>query len=162
MNANNPMPRLVLSNAVIKETERLLRGFRRLETTVSWFGVASPSAAVVVTVVRPRQYRTAGSFDVDAAANADVAIAVCEHDLTLIAQVHSHPGKSVSHSYGDDEGAPFTYNGFLSIVVPNYCRDGMLPLEKCGIHLYRGSFRRLTREQVAASIRVVPNVIDLL
>jgi hypothetical protein len=113
-------------------------------------------------VVRPRQFRTAGSFNVDAAANADVAIAACEHDLTLIAQVHSHPGKFVSHSYGDDEGAPFTFNGLFSIVVPNYGRDGMLPLDRCGIHFYRGSFRQLTHQQVVSTFHLVPHVLDFL
>ena len=44
--------------------------------------------------------------------------------LELIGQVHSHPGRFVGHSDGDDERALMPYDGFLSIVVPHYGRRG--------------------------------------
>jgi hypothetical protein len=37
----------------------------------------------------------------------------------------------------------------LSIVVPEYCISGMLPLAKCGVHRYiRGNFKRLSEKYV--------------
>ncbi len=153
---------VLVSSAVIADSERLLRGFRRLETVVLWFGNITDSQAVVVTVIRPNQIRTSGSFDVDARSNADVAVASCDLGLRLIAQIHTHPGEYVGHSPGDDEGAPFLTQGLYSIVVPMYGRRGMLPLSQCGVHIYEKEFLRLTDQQVNTTFRFVPNVLDLL
>jgi hypothetical protein len=153
---------VTLSSAILTETQKLLRGFRLLETTVSWFGVATPSGAVVLSVIRPRQRRTAGSFRVDAAANADVAVVACDNGLKLIAQVHSHPGSYVGHSPGDDAGAPFLFDGLYSVVVPNYARDGLILFHRCGIHLYRGRFYQLSPQEIGAHFQIVPHVLDFL
>jgi hypothetical protein len=45
-----------------------------------------------------------------------------EHQLTLIAQVHSHPGAAY-HSDTDDAYPIVTVQGGLSIVVPNFGHD---------------------------------------
>jgi proteasome lid subunit RPN8/RPN11 len=82
--------------------------------------------------------------------------------LELLGQVHSHPGSFVDHSEGDDEMALMPYDGFLSIVVPHYARDGMRPLATCGVHLFeRARFRRLDDSEVEARFRVVDDFTDL-
>jgi hypothetical protein len=44
------------------------------------------------------------------------------HRLTLVAQIHSHPGDAY-HSDTDDDFAVMSRVGGLSIVVPDYARD---------------------------------------
>ena len=52
--------------------------------------------------------------------------------------------------------------GFLSVVVPNYGRDGMRPFTKCGVHLFeRSGFRRLTVDEVERRFPVVDSFVDL-
>lgn len=162
MNLPANLPPVIVSSAIVAESERLLRGFRRLETVVLWFGRVTVAEAVILTVVRPKQRRTAGSFEIDSRSNADIAVASCDLGLRLIAQVHTHPGNYVGHSPGDDDGVPFVFHGLYSIVVPNYCRDGMLPLNRCGVHIYQGEFRQLTKQQTDTTFRIVPHALDFL
>jgi proteasome lid subunit RPN8/RPN11 len=82
--------------------------------------------------------------------------------LELIGQVHSHPGEFVGHSKGDDRRALMPYEGFLSVVVPHYAREGMLPLTICGVHVFESSrFRRLQTVEVEAQFRILPEFSDL-
>ncbi len=154
---------LVVPVSVVERTLRLLRGFRRMETAALWFGIFAPDTMVVTTVIRPQQVRTFGSFEIDRAANAEVAMHACDHGIRLVAQLHTHPGKFVDHSPGDDRGAAFVFPGLYSIVVPQFGRRGLLPLNQCGVHRYAdGRFLRLTDEQIANDIRVIPDVLDFL
>jgi proteasome lid subunit RPN8/RPN11 len=41
--------------------------------------------------------------------------------LQVVGQIHTHPGQAY-HSDGDIDGARIAYNGFISIVVPDYGR----------------------------------------
>ena len=82
--------------------------------------------------------------------------------LEMLGQVHSHPGKLVGHSDGDNRGALMPYDGFLSIVVPHHARRGMRPLTTCGVHLFeRSHFRRLPDLEIDALFRVVDDLADL-
>lgn len=160
MSAPNTDRRVLISAAVVRETETLLSPHDSLETAVYWFGRVTDTEAYVLTAIRPAQIRTWGSFEVSARANADVTAFACEHGLRLIAQLHSHPGRYVGHSPGDDMGAPFVFPGFLSIVVPLYGIYGVLPLTKCGVHVYRNGFDRLTPAQIKNTFQIIPHVDD--
>jgi proteasome lid subunit RPN8/RPN11 len=82
--------------------------------------------------------------------------------LELVGQIHSHPGSFVDHSDGDDDMALMPYDGFYSLVVPNYASIGMQPLTICGIHVFEQSrFRRLKDSEVAKRFRVVDHLADL-
>ena len=75
-----------------------------------------------------------------------------------IAQVHSHPSDWVDHSEGDDLWASFKIEGLVSIVIPNYCKGGMLPLTNCGVHRYiNGNFIRLSEKYITSHFRLVNN-----
>ena len=80
--------------------------------------------------------------------------------LYLIAQIHSHPG-SAFHSAIDDTHAFALYEGFLSIVVPNFGKEGMDPLSKCAIYRCEadGKFRRLTEEEINDTFVVLDDEI---
>lgn len=91
-----------------------------------------------------------------------VVMETTQHDIEIIGQIHTHPGAIVSHSLGDDELAFTKGEGFWSLVVPNYCRQGMLPLAQCGIHCFEnGKFSLLTHRAVEARVKIIPNVVDL-
>jgi hypothetical protein len=68
----------------------------------------------------------------------------------------------VDHSDGDDEGALVRFEGYWSLVVPLFARDGVLPIERCGVHVFRdGAFRRLSIEAIGTRVKVIPSVLDL-
>lgn len=159
MTSNN---QIIAAASIVRETERLLSPKDELETVLYWFGRTTPRETFVLTVVRPDQTRTWGSFEVSARANADVTAFACEHRLRLIAQLHSHPGRLVGHSPGDDFGAPFCFPGFYSIVVPLYGACGILPLTRCGVHVYRDRFYRLSPAEVESTFLIIPDVDDQL
>lgn len=50
---------------------------------------------------------------------AKVVFLAMELDLQIVGQVHTHPQEAF-HSAGDEEGANIRYNGFISIVIPDY------------------------------------------
>jgi proteasome lid subunit RPN8/RPN11 len=132
------------------------------EGIVYWAGRRAANETFVMTCLAPAAATTYGSFRTSSEANACVVVALSAAGLELLGQVHSHPGSSVGHSHGDDENALMPYEGFLSVVVPDYARQGMTPLQICGVHLFEGSkFRRLGKSEVAARFRVVETLVDL-
>ena len=154
------IPRLVVPSAVVTESERLLRRWRRRETVIYWVGEAHTEAAVVTTVIRPKQQNTAGSFEVTREANADIVVWLCAHKLKLLAQLHTHPGSFVGHSGGDDLGASLAFFGFYSLVIPNYGRSGILPLQQCGVHVFTNRFVELPTPIVEKQVQIIPHVAD--
>jgi hypothetical protein len=82
--------------------------------------------------------------------------------LQILAQVHGHPGDWVGHSAGDNRGAFMAYEGYYSVVVPNYGLQGLLPLSRCGVHRFdKGRFVRLPAEDVSKQFVVAPAWVDL-
>lgn len=161
MNNSSLLPHLLVSSSIIADSARLLRPWRRFETVVYWAGHASDTMTVVTSVIRPRQRNTFGSFVVDRSANADVAEWLCEHKLTLVAQLHTHPSEFVGHSCGDDLGAPFAFHGFYSLVIPHHGRRGILPLTQCGVYVFTETFVEIPPPEASQFIKVVPHAIDL-
>ena len=130
------------------------------EGIVYWAGRATDTDWVVTTVIVPDAATTWGSFRTSAAANARVVALLANADLVLLAQVHSHPGTVVDHSGCDDRDALMPYPEFLSIIVPNYGRAGLWPLDRCGVHRFEhGRFRRLTNKEVAGTFRCIQGVL---
>lgn len=158
-------PTLHLTEPAVLETERLLKtygGDDEHEGIVLLGGLETAKGAVAMTALSPRAVTTYGSFSTDTEANTDVVIMLARMGLTLVGQVHSHPGRWVDHSDGDDEGALVRFEGYWSLVVPVFAREGMRPLGRCGVHVFRsGEFQRLTPEAVDARLQLVPVAIDL-
>lgn len=132
------------------------------EGIVYWAGRRVVRENLVMTCIAPEARTTYGSFATTSHANARVVMYLADHGLELIAQVHSHPSAFVDHSDGDDERALMPYDGFVSIVVPRYARDGLRPLSSCGVHIFEISgFRRLSDAEVVARFHVVDDFADL-
>ena len=91
-----------------------------------------------------------------------VIVELSQHRLEFIAQVHSHPGTYADHSTGDSQGALMPFEGFVSVVVPNYGRSAIWPLCRCGVHRFEGGkFRRLSLDEVDQMFHVVPFLVDM-
>lgn len=160
---SNGSPIFAITHAVIQASEQYLKGGRwsAHEKVVYWAGVKRSDVWVVTTVIRPKAHTTWGSFKTSTNTNAEVVAFLSDAGLSLLGQVHTHPGKFVDHSEGDDEGAFMRTENYISIVVPNYGRQGMLPLGRCGVHRYeRGRFRRLLGAELETAICIVPLAQD--
>ena len=114
-------PRLVLTQAsLIALRSAMEPEIRKNEEAIAYLlGTSSASRTVIVSVVRPVAKTTTGSFSVTAAAMATVVRRAVNAGLQVAGQAHTHPGKAY-HSQGDDEGARIVYDGYVSLVFPNY------------------------------------------
>lgn len=159
-------PIVFVQEGVIEATGRLLResrrGRQRHEGVVYWAGRDTGSDVFVTTCVAPRAVTDRGSFRVSVEANARVVMVVNDLHLILLAQIHSHPGRFIGHSDGDDVGAFMPFENYLSIIVPNYAREDPWPLTKCGVHRFMGgAFGRLLDSEVERKFRLLPTSCDL-
>lgn len=158
-------PSLWIPEAVAIATEELLRSYGGAEDhegIVYWAGVTADCRAIVLTAASPTANTSRGSFATGVRANTDLVIELDRRGLHLVAQAHSHPGPDVCHSRGDDSGALVKYDGFWSLVVPNYAKQGLRDMRAVGVHLFQGhGFRRLSAASVAARVRVFPTAVDL-
>ncbi len=75
--------------------------------------------ALCLASVRPCAITTPGSFHVPANEMARVVALATELDLQVVGQVHTHP-RLAAHSDGDEDGANIKFDGFVSIVIPEY------------------------------------------
>ena len=92
-------------------------------------GQSDGTTTLIVSIVRPQAQTTWGSFEVSSSAMAQIVRKSVSLGLHVAGQAHTHPGEAY-HSKGDEEGARIAYEGYVSIVLPNYGRllpelDGM-------------------------------------
>jgi len=132
-----PQPRLIISESALHAMQENLAPeiAKRHEGIAYLFGQTDGETTIVVGAVRPQARTTRGSFDVPSAAMAKVVRKANDAGLQVVGQIHTHPGQAY-HSDGDIEGARIAYNGFISIVVPDYGRH--LPsLTRAAAYFYR-------------------------
>lgn len=73
----------------------------------------------------------------------------------IVGQIHTHPIHAF-HSERDDEGPMVHAPGYLSVVVPWFCRDGLAGLPGCYATVYQGGaeWRELSRDETLSTFRV--------
>lgn len=145
---------------VIADTERILLNFplkrKPDEMIVYWAGIREGDKSTVRLVVVPNAKTNSGRVIVSQEANFHFVKALSSRNLVQIAQVHTHPTSWVGHSPGDSKYAAFKVKGLLSIVVPSYCKKGMLPLEKCGVLRFDGKkFIRLPNNYLKGHLHIL-------
>ena len=153
-----------VTQSVIVESERWLRSppLRGRESIVYWTGLKRDDLWLVTTVIKPRALTTRGSFRTSAEDNARVIEFLSQAGLAFLGQVHTHAGGYVDHSSGDDKDAFMPKENSMSVVVPHYGRQGMRPLDLCGVHRYEsGRFRRLEPTEIEAEVCFVPTSRNL-
>jgi hypothetical protein len=124
-----------LSEKQLGYTEDALReaGADGYERFVFWSGRPLDAATFVVEAVHvPGQsaYKTRQGLlvRVEGEALHRLNAWLYEHEQVLAAQVHAHPTDAY-HSETDDTFPIVTSEGGLSIVVPDFCKDGLLAAE---------------------------------
>ena len=144
----------IIPQNVIADTEKILCDYAQCEPSneglVYWAGVRENNRITILSVIAPHTVSTWGSVSTSNRANFDVVKNLSDKNQIHLGQVHSHPGDWVDHSDGDDADASFKIAGMLSIVVPNYCKQGFSPITNCGIHRYDdGYFSRLSESYIS-------------
>lgn len=152
-----------IAKKVIEDTEEILQEFSykkpACEGLVYWAGKRNDGKILVSMVVAPKTRCNSGRVSTSHRANFDVVKALDKYEMIEIAQVHSHPTAWVDHSTGDGILTAFKVEGLVSIVVPNYCKRGMLPLTKCGIRRYMdNSFKRFSDTYVRRHFKVIDGI----
>lgn len=152
-----------ISSDVIRFTEIILLEYACMspsnEGFVYWAGKKESNAILINTVIAPKTESSWGGVVVSYESNLDFVLCLSSNKLMHIGQVHSHPGKWVGHSSGDDAMAPYKSEGLLSLVVSHYGVRGLMPLYKCGIHRYDNSwFVRLSEKYINARFKIEDNV----
>lgn len=158
-------PVIAIMDGVVASSEAVLKGHAwqpSSERIVYWAGVKLDEMWLVTTVIRPNAVLRRGSFRTSATDNAKVVAYLAQAGLSLVGQVHTHPGAFVDHSQGDDRDAFMPVENSLSLVVPFYGRRGMLPLTSCGVHRYEsGGYRRLTDAEIDSTFCTICSMADL-
>jgi hypothetical protein len=151
-----------IPNNIINLTEKYLKEYSKIqdgnEGLVYWAGIKKESQYIIRMVIIPKLITESQRVIVTPKANLELIRTLSNYSYTHLAQVHSHPGNWVDHSIGDDIYAAFKYRGLISIVVPNYCKDGMLPLINNGIHRHeKNSFIRLSSKYISKHFIIESN-----
>lgn len=159
-------PLLIIPTGVAESTMRLLRSYLGIhgenhEGIVYWAGLEGNQAVTVLTVLAPEARTAPRMFSTSPTSNARAVSTARQLGLSILAQVHSHPGRHVGHSGTDDERAFMPYEGFYSLVVPNYAAGDFTPYS-CGWYRFEnGTFREKDGFWVKNQVCVVPSFVDL-
>lgn len=147
-----------IHSGVVKITDLILKQYGQFshEGLVFWAGNSLENRINITHVIAPETESSEGRVTVPHSSIYHVVRSLSKNKLIHIGQVHTHPGKWVDHSGGDDEWAPFKRTGLISIVVPSYCNTGMFPLKKTGIHRYQeNQFIRLSNKYISQHFTIV-------
>lgn len=137
--------RFVVPRSVVTDTEDALRraGEDGYELFVLWSGAMTADRFVVRTMHVPKQtsYRLKSGLCVRVEGDAlhELNTWLYEHNEMLGVQVHAHPRKAF-HSDTDDAYPIVTKRGGLSIVVANFCRQGVLTSRTAYFRLLDGEW----------------------
>lgn len=114
------------------------------ELFVLWTGSIERETFVIRNVHVPKQtsYKTREGLvvRVEGSELHRLNVWLYEHRQTLGAQVHAHPTDAF-HSTTDDAYPIATEEGALSVVVPDFCRGGVITRGTAYFRLHRGRWR---------------------
>lgn len=156
--------RLGLTESVIEQISiRLPKqvGNEHHENVLYISGIRENGRSIGLMCIQPEAVTTPTSYDTSTASHLTVLKYLRSLGLSLVAQVHCHPGTSVEHSNIDDEKAIVRGEGFWSLVIPQY---GLRKpaFSDWGLHCYtEGVFRWLDEAAAAARLSIVNQFLDL-
>lgn len=115
---------LVLTSACVKSIHMCLKdNISKCHEGICYlYGVIGEDVSLAVSAIKPDSETTFGSFFVSARSMARVVREGANNKLQIVGQVHTHP-RQAFHSDGDIDGARIAYDGYFSIVLPNYGID---------------------------------------
>ena len=131
---------------------------RRVEAGCFWYGLRDGSSAIASVVGIPRQQNSPWNFEIDADDLANLMEAASRQGLSLVAQLHTHPGVDTNHSPYDD--SRIVSRKIYSVVLPHYGRDQWQP-RLVGVHQFDvNRWRRLAEPEVLSAIGFVKQKVD--
>ncbi|WP_405969123.1 hypothetical protein OG496_00965 [Streptomyces sp. NBC_00988] len=130
-----------------------LDGFRFRDADGVLHGVAT-------TVTVPDAATSPGRYTVTSAAMNRAGSHFERLGLVRLAQIHTHGGRHVRHSWVDDQQAYSQMDGALSLVLPHHAAGRPTPVH-AGVHL-RGpeGWTRVHGAGIHQVLRLVPSLID--
>ncbi len=150
--------RLLVPASVVQATAESLEGSGGPdgphEGLVFWAGWHDAGDTIIGFAVTPRSEHGWGHVHADERAMLAAARAARRFGAGLLAQVHSHPGRDVRHSDGDDRLVHMPFEGMWSIVVGSY-GSGLRSPETIGLHQYQNA-RWVAVEDADAVLLVLP------
>ncbi|MCI0359405.1 MAG: Mov34/MPN/PAD-1 family protein [Planctomycetaceae bacterium] len=153
------METVVITRAVWTEAERTMRlcGGLGNECVVYLCGepTVGRSVARATAVYHPAHTGSATSYEVPISELLKLNSSLFENRLSVLAQVHTHPGQAF-HSGTDDRWPTIETVGFLSLVVPCFCREGLSGLAGCYLAEYLGSgqWREVSRAEMLQRLQL--------
>lgn len=117
------LPRLILTEPIITALQASMKsGITQGKEEIAYLlGLTDGTTTLIVSIIRPPARTTWGSFWVSSKAMAQIVRTAVGLGLQVAGQAHTHPSKAF-HSEGDDKGARIAYNGYVSLVLPDYGR----------------------------------------
>lgn len=118
-----PARTLVFAQAALEGLDEALSPYqaRQHEGVAYLLGLTTGQTTVVLAAARVSAVTTVGSFEVTSIEMAKIVRAATDRRLQVVGQVHTHPTLAF-HSSGDEAGARIRYNGYVSVVLPEYGR----------------------------------------
>jgi hypothetical protein len=149
--------KVYMPEKILQETQRHLReyGKRNTEGMIFWSGKRLNGIAHVNSLIHPKQLTTAVSVDISLDELQKINRYLSEKKEALIAQVHSHPGAAF-HS-GTDDSWPITFTkGFISIVIPNFCKGDIENLIEWSVweHIGSGIWQPIKQNETVSKFKI--------
>ena len=132
-------------------------GRQELEQVVLWGGYSTARGVVLASLLLPATEATWGWVHVIPSEQPKIAEWLRDHGQLLFAEAHTHGlGPRATELSDEDRRHPAgRQNGFLTIIVPDYARAGIL-LPRAGVWECRElAWTKLSRQDVRARLRVV-------
>jgi len=157
------LPSVIVPRTIRQEIESTLRacGSQRWECVVYLAApLQEPSAVAgtprqIVGFFHPEHGNAPHYYAVPRTAVSAMSTALFEKRWQIVAQIHTHPGDAF-HSGRDDGGPMVHVPGFVSVVVPSFCKEGLAGLPGCYVTVYEGGgdWRELTCDEVLTTFQV--------
>lgn len=136
-----PRGRLAVPIDVLSGTRRALAQSRGPdgphEGLVFWAGRQQGDETRISLAIVPSASHGWGHVHVPEGAALEAARAARARGCGILAQVHSHPGRDVRHSDGDDSLVYMPFEGMWSVVVARYGRPVERLADGLGLHQFR-------------------------
>lgn len=118
------MTKLQVSMRVLQDTLDILHraGAREHEGIVLWLGHRGRDLSPVKLAYEPIHTADIDYFHIPPEGMRALMKQLGDHDVSVLAQVHTHPGAAF-HSEADDKWAIVRHKGALSLVLPNFARN---------------------------------------
>lgn len=151
--------RIVVPSACVEEAHAHLRrvGQRGLEGFALWAGELDGDTFLVRANIIPEQRGLRSDLGVCVVVGGDelhrINVWLYEHNMILIAQLHSHPGEAY-HSATDNAYPIATSVGSLSLVVPDFASEPF-SLANCAVYRLLPSRGWVKLSRVEADLLIV-------